>query len=167
MNIKRWFKNDKGGFGAFLVVVIVSLIFYAIQRKKPGDNTEPAPSEIKEVTATKMEIVRSNPVTAATPPDSELEISSEPEIKIEPKVSDSALILLGNVKEPEKIKVKKAVIKPKAKAKPKYTRKPISREEIVRSKLRAGMSVNQIAKATGYEKKYIRGIKKRKVCDCK
>ncbi|MDB5262403.1 MAG: hypothetical protein JWQ14_1684 [Adhaeribacter sp.] len=160
MDIKRWFKEDKGGFGAFLIFVIVILTIYAIQRKDPVKDSEFTQSEIKELKATKMVVARES-INAPIPAD------SGPEDEPKPNKPDSALTVLASGNEPVKPEVKTANIKAKTKPRIKFARRKLSKEDVVRSKLKAGMSVNQIAKATGYEKKYIREIKKRKVCNCK
>jgi hypothetical protein len=165
MDIKRWLKKDKGGLGAFLFIVIVGLAFYAIQREDPVDNSGLTRKNIKEITATKLVVAR-KPPAIATPVDSDAEAAEE---ETKPEKSDTALVVLKSEKETVKtpVKVANASNKPKFKAKPKFTSRKLSKEEIVRSKLRAGMSVAKIAKVTGYEKNYIRSVKKKKVCNCK
>jgi pyruvate/2-oxoglutarate dehydrogenase complex dihydrolipoamide acyltransferase (E2) component len=154
--IKRWLNEDKGGFGAFLILVIVGLAFYALQRKDPIPTYDLAQIETERKTPTER-VVNRKPFTATTPAEIEAEKTAAQE-------ADS--IFAAREKEKEEVKPKAKTPAPKPKAKPKPTRKRISNEDLVRSKLRAGMSVRQIAKATGLEKKYIRDIKKRKECNC-
>lgn len=157
MNINRWLREDKGGFGAFLIVVIMGLTFYALQRKAPVATYDLPPTETEKATSARQ-VVDRKPFTATPFSDSAAEAESAK--------TDSALV--AKEKEAELAKAKKVAENKKSttKAKPRPTRKKISNKELVRSKLRAGMSVRQIAKATGLEKKYIREIKKRKECNC-
>ena len=149
--IKRWLNEDKGGFGAFLILVIVGLAFYALQRKDPVPTYDLSQIETESATPTEQVINRKPYTTAAT-----ARIDAE---KVAALKADS--IFAAREKEKELVKEKVKTTPPKPKYKPKPTRKRISNEALVRSKLRAGMTVRQIAKATGLEKKYIRDIKRK------
>jgi hypothetical protein len=121
--------------------------------------------------ATKMVVAR-KPAAFTTPPDDETPRA------LNPAITDRAPDLLIAEKGPAKIPAQtarakpppkakpKPRVQPKAKAKPKSTSQKLSKEDIVRRHLRVGMSVAKIAKSTGYDKKYIRKIKKGKVCCC-
>lgn len=149
--IKRWLNEDKGGFGAFLILVIVGLAFYALQRKDPVPAYDLSQIETESATPTEQVINRKPYTTAAT-----ARIEAE---KVAAQKADS--VFAAREKEKELVKEKAKITPPKPKYKPKPPRKRISNEALVRSKLRAGMTVRQIAKATGLEKKYIRDIKRK------
>ena len=160
MNVKQWLNDEKGGH-AFVIVLMLVLfagLIYAYSLLS-ADATPRRRSEA-ELLALAERIKAEDSIKALNTPPLTPSTSLVPD-----SLSESiAALEPDTLAEPAVAPVTKPATKPKSKYKPKA--KKVSAETMVRSRLKAGKSVRQIAKETGLPKKYIRELKKRKECNC-
>ncbi|MDB5263544.1 MAG: hypothetical protein JWQ14_2827 [Adhaeribacter sp.] len=172
MDFKRWLKEEKGGggFGAFLIFIIIAASIYAVQFGGSNLLYEPEPDfTTEDFIPPAEEYTRERPPVAepintnhrlydssanshalstnANADDREENRESENKPAVMPKPENKAAVMAD------------AKTKSKPKAKPK--RKLISPEELVKRRLKQGKTVKQIADETGLEKKYIREVRRR------
>ncbi|MGV3587641.1 MAG: hypothetical protein ACO1OF_11600 [Adhaeribacter sp.] len=178
MNFKRWLKEEKGsgGFGAFLIIVIIAAAIYAVQFGPSNLLYEPEPAFVEaEYIAPEEQTERETPDYTQNTYSRHNQISN-PGKAVEPEPVDTEIVdteIIARTEKPEiptesevstKSESKPAVTsasKPKAKPKAKTKRHRISNEELVKRKLSQGKTVKQIADETGLDRKYIREVKRR------
>lgn len=171
MNFKSWLKEEKGsgGFGAFLIIIIIAASIYAVQFGPSNLLYDPEPdfTAVAYDSSEGMDVIdnreysestytsHNNPTDSNVMPEIDFRDSlASPRFETPEPRNESRAV---SAKEKKSSVNRTTYAKPKVKIK----RKRLSNEELIKRKLAQGKTVRQIAAETGLERRYIREVKRR------